>query len=168
MSFPSVKIACQDIYSDQEMWKKHFPIFSLAVACAPMLCIPADWCIAPQSQKYLSSLLAQMKTILKFIFTSFQSIFVPWYGCHPVFAARCLFCFIWIWESLVWLSYCFITSHCSKPAVTKIMDGNTYRNCFCCAYLPASKFLVNIDKIPAPVVLMSFSTNMPYKRLLDV
>lgn len=172
MSFPSVKMVCQCIYPDQEMWKKHFPVLSVAVlvevACAPMLCISGDWCITLQSQKYLSSPSAQMKTVLKFIFIPVQNVFMARYDCYPAFTARRLFCFIGIWESLVLLSYCFVTSHCSKPAVTKIMDGNKHRNCFCCAYLPASKFLVNIDKIPAPVVLMSFSTNMPYKRLLDV
>lgn len=98
MHFTNVKMACQDIYSEQEMWKKRFAVLSAAVrrgvACAPALCIAGDWCTALQSQKDLPSSSVQMKTILKFIFICFQSTFVPWYGWHLALTARCPFCFI--------------------------------------------------------------------------
>lgn len=71
-------------------------------------------------------------------------------------------------ESLVLLSYCFVTSHCSKPATTKIMDGTRTGAASVVFVYQPQKILVNLDKIPASVVLMSFSTNVPYKRLLDV
>lgn len=81
MPFPNVRMACQNIYSDQEMWKKNLLVLSVAIysgiARAPMLCIPGDWCIALQFQKDLPSPSAHMKTILKFIFIHFQNAFVP-------------------------------------------------------------------------------------------
>lgn len=73
------------------------------VACAPILCIPDD-CIALQSQKYLPSSSAQMKTILKFIVIYFQNIFVPQHGCHPVLTARCLLFHLGLGE----LSFAFL------------------------------------------------------------
>lgn len=59
MHFTSVKMARQNIYSEQEMLKKRFPVLSVAVrrgvACAPALCIAGDWCAALHSQKDLLS-----------------------------------------------------------------------------------------------------------------
>jgi len=48
------------------------------------------------------------------------------------------------------------------------MDGTSTGTAFVVFVYQPQKILVNLDKIPASVVLMSFSTSVPYKRLLDV
>lgn len=47
MPFPNVKMACQNIYSDQETQKKHFPVLSVAVCSGSCLCSYAlhFWCL---------------------------------------------------------------------------------------------------------------------------
>lgn len=168
MHFTDVKMVCQNIHSKQETRKKHFLILSVVVlsGAASGLCIVGDWCTALQSQKNLPSSSAQMESILKFIFIWFKNMFVPWCSWHLTLTARCPFCSIL--ESLVLLSYCFVTSHHNKPAATKIMDGTSSGTAFVVSVYQAPKILVNLDKIPASVVPLRFSTNVPYKRLLHI
>lgn len=169
MHFTNVKMTCQNIYSEQEMWKKHFPVLPVAVcsgvACAPVLCTACDWCAVLHSQKDLPSSRVQILKLL--IFISFQNIFVPWYGWHLALTARCSFCFILDFGELSFSL--LVLCHKSSQQTCRYQNHGWHKELLLlCLFTNPPKILANLDKIPASVVLMSFSTNVPYKRLLDV